>query len=668
MILFFDFETVSDADLGQVGSWNYSRHPSTAVTCAAFLIASSLDNVAHRSRWVPGQALPVPVLRHLEGQGLVVAHNASFERAILAHCVSVANWPKVHLDRWRDTAVSARAANLPGSLEGLTEAIALPIKKDMQGSAVMVRLSTPAAWAAATPDERQRVYAYNVQDVEATHHAFWRLPAMTVDEQAAAIADAEINERGVLVDLARSAKLARLAASRKRQIEGEAFEAAGGDIPKILGPHRLKAWLVSKGIKLPKKMKVVDNVKTFVETADREALNKLLADPGLAPDVRDVLEFRVEHGKTASLAKLNKLPYLVGDDGRLRNALRFCAAHTGRWASYGVQVHNLPRNKLKTKGFDFTPFVEEAAEAGNIEVLRLLFDSPLATMSNLLRTLFVAPPGKELIGADYAAIEARGVAWLAGQQDVLDVFASGADIYVRDAAGVGSDNRQLGKTLRLGLGYGMGALKFLGTAAKDGVVLKPKDAARMVKTWRENNEHIVDFWSSVQDAAHAAVNAPGTVHRVGLLAFQASSLCLSVRLPSGRIIRYWRPKLVKVTKAFEVIDDEGNIKRIEREVVELQFFAPDDETGAFVQQSTYGGKLAENFTQAVCRDLLAAATVRLRGTIYEVPLHVHDSIVAEVPAGAGDVDEFCEIMARAPAWAAGFPIKAEGYRSTRFKG
>lgn len=638
MPLFLDFETASDADLEAVSSWNYSRHPSTEVLCAAFDIADSPTSPVSRFQWFPGQELPELVLRFLQGNGGIVVHNASFEGAILANCRSVRSWPKVILDRFIDTSLMARAANLPGSLEGLGAALSLPIKKDMEGNALTKMLCTPAAWVAATREQKQRVFAYNVQDVEVMRLAFWRLPPMTVAEREAAIADAEINRRGVPVDLKRSAQLARLAEKRKRQIEEEAFEEAGADTVKVLGTARLKAWLTSQGVALPKKLKIDKETgnKSFVESIDKEGLKKLLADPGLDPTVRSVLLYRAEHGKVGALAKLKRIPDLISDDGRLRNALRFCAAHTGRWASYGVQVHNLAKNKLKTKTFDYTPHVEELVNTGNIEMMRLIYDAPLEVMMSLLRSLFVASPGRELIGADYAAIEARGIAWLAGQQDVLDVFASGEDIYVRDAAGVGSDNRQLGKTLRLGLGYGMGALKFILTAAKDGIVVARKDAARMVKLWRQNNEAIVDFWHDIERAAHDAVENMGTVYQVRNITMSATKACLSVKLPSGRVIRYWRPKVAVVKKTIETLTDEGEIKRIEREGPELQFFAPDEETGQFVKQSTYGGKLAENLTQAVCRDLLAAATVRLRGTLYETVLHVHDSIAAEVPAGAGD--------------------------------
>jgi len=668
LFLFFDFETISDADLKAVGAWNYSRHPSTRVTCAAFELASSKDDEPVRYRWLPGQALPVEVRAHLESGGRVVAHNASFERSILANCFDVSHWPQTELDNWIDTAVLARAANLPGDLEGLAKAIKLPVQKDMEGNAVMRAYRTPEAWSKTTPEQRQKVYDYNAADVTVMRLAFWRLPGTTIEEREAMVADAEIGQRGVLLDTRRATVLARAAKARKRWLEDEAFTAAGADVVKVLTPQRLKPWLVERGVKLPKKMVVKDDVKTFVETADKAALAKLLESTELADDVRRVLELRTEHGKTASLAKLDRVPKLVGDDGRLRHALRFCGAQTGRWASYGIQVHNLPKNKLKGKGHDFTAFVEHCIDTENIDLLSRVFDSPLEAMSSSLRGLFVAPAGYDLIGADYAAIEARGVAWLAGEQAVLDIFASGQDIYVADAAGVGSDNRQLGKTLRLGLGYGMGGLKFLLTAAKDGIVLARKDAARMVKQWRTNNPAIVAFWRDLEAAAHAAVKAPGEKHSAGPITFCSTGYCLGVRLPSGRVIYYWQPRIVEVTKTIEVIDDEGNIKRREFTGPELQYFAPDDETGEFLKQSTYGGKLAENVTQAVCRDLLAGFTVRARGTVYELVLHVHDSAAAQVREGQGSVEEFCELMAATPAWGTGFPIKAEGYRAKRFKG
>lgn len=295
--------------------------------------------------------------------------------------------------------------------------------------------------------------------------------------------------------------------------------------------------------------------------------------------------------------------------------------------------------------------------------------TPLEVMSWSLRSVLAAPPGKEIIGADFSAIEARCLAWLAGQQDVLDVLADPKrDIYVEDAKAIGSDSRQLGKVCRLALGYGMGPIKFADTAAGYGIKLPLKEARRVTLLWRKNNPSIVDLWETLEAACKDAIASPGRVLPVGsFVKVAASKECLMVRLPSGRTIRYWQPSTRLVNKKIQTVDEEGEIITLERESLELRFFTVGIDKVTMVPESTYGGKLVENITQAVARDLLAYALVALDDR-YPVVGHVHDSIVSEVPVGTGSVEEFCEIMATGPPWAPGLPLAASGYRSTRFKG
>jgi DNA polymerase len=298
---------------------------------------------------------------------------------------------------------------------------------------------------------------------------------------------------------------------------------------------------------------------------------------------------------------------------------------------------------------------------------------PLEAMSNTLRSTVCAAPGHELIGGDFAAIEARVLAWLAGQQDVLDVLADPKrDLYVEDAKAVGSDNRQLGKTMRLALGYGMGPIKFATTAAAAGIQLPLKEARRLTLLWRRANPAIADFndgiWYRLGQACFDAVKTPGVTHDVGpFLKVAATRTCLLVQLPSGRAIRYWRPAVRMVKKTVQTVNEEGEIVEVERESNELQFFVPSRNAVDMTVERTYGGKLTENITQAVARDLLADAITRL-DPLYPVVVHVHDSIASEVPEGTGSIEEFNRLMSEVPPWAPGLPVKCDVYRDRRFRG
>jgi DNA polymerase len=434
------------------------------------------------------------------------------------------------------------------------------------------------------------------------------------------------------------------------------------------------SWLKYRGVVLPKRTrKKKDGSYHKTETIDKLAVVELLRGE-LPEDVRLMLRNRAEASKAASLAKLNRVEPMVGTDGRLRFALNYCGAHTGRWTSEGLQLHNLPKNQLTAAA---SALVRDLVEAEDPQALELVEARPLEALSQMLRSVVVAPPGRELIGADFSAIEARVCAWLAGQDDVVMFFhefdaqrrAGGKpkDFYIFTAESIDSDERQLGKVAALALQYGMGDVTFAGTAAKWGVPLTLLRARQVKLSWRLVNRCIAQWWRDLEDAAFAAVLEPGSKHRAGRVSFRSTGKVLLMRLPSGRSIRYWQPSIVLKTRVFQLVDDEG--KQVQKSVTreELQFWKP--ARGAMVAETTYGGKLAENATQAVARELLAAGLVRLDGVApYELVIHVHDSAAAEVPEGEGDPADFADRLAAAPPWAAGCPVAAEGWRDRRFRG
>ena len=665
-ILGLDFETASLVDVTEVGSVAYAQHPSTRIRCAVFGYSVGGNDVADADVWFPGQPVPARAVQHLRAGGLVVAHNATFEASMLAHVADLRDVPPVKTEQWIDTAKIAAAYALPTKLEGLAKVIGAPVQKDMEGHALMRKLAD--ARYVPTQAELDRLAAYCRDDVLAMLHVYWRLPPLPAVEWTVLREDARINTRGVAIDLDLVHAMRDLADRRAEELSQEIFEATNAAVHKPTNVGALKEWIGEHGVPVPQVVRVVAKKRATKESLDAAAIDGLLQDPDLPTPVRTVLAARREHGKTTSLAKLDRVAVSLGADRRLRYALEYCGAHTGRWASRGIQLHNLPKlpKALKKRAEE----LRSAILRRDYDAVRAVHPDVLAALSYSLRSILVPAPGHDFIGADYSAIEARVIAWLAGQQDVLDVFARGEDIYVRDAAAVGSDNRQLGKTLRLGLGYGMGARRFLDTAQKDGVPLPPKDARRFVKLWREANPAIVQFWEDLQTGFADALLHRGKTFSAGLVSIVAGAQCLRIFLPSGRALHYWRPEIgAPVTKRIETIAEDGTTVVSEFTVQPLRFYRSGKDKNSMEVEDTYGGALAENVTQAVARDVLAhAVSVTLAGSPYTVVGHVHDSIVAEVPEGFGIVAEFEKLICNLPAWARGLPLKAEGYRAKWFHG
>lgn len=676
-LLAIDFETRSWRDIAD-GAPAYAEDPTTEVMCASFA-----DEAGTVESWVPGEELPAWVAAAFaDPEVALLAHNASFELSILASVLCPQHgWPDLPLDRWIDTMQLAQLHGLPASLENACEALKLPQQKDTEGGDLMLKFCRPrkVGGEMVMPEptffELERIKQYCEADVRATVALFQALGKVTPEERAVQLVDREINQRGVCVDLDLAERMSKLAALRADQLAADMRDATGDKVTLTNTPA-LKAWLTARGVELPtaKRKRVNGEVVETISLA-LSSVQQLLAraDVQADADVVQVLRARVAASKLTSLAKLDKLARMANRDGRLRCLLRYHGAHTGRWTSSGVQLHNLPKSKLKAS----MPALREillaydgrtkASGETALRALEAVGGDVLSVFSQMLRSLIVAAPGHEFIGADYSAIEARVLAWLANEGNVLDTFERREDIYVADAAAIGSTDRQLGKVCRLALGYGMGAVKFLDTAAGYGVTLDAKRAQEVVRLWREANTNTVDFWAALESAFLDALGSPGKVFSPRPdLHFCAGGGMVGVKLPSGRVLRYYQPRVMQTTRKVEVFGPGGARETKEVEMREIRFFRPGGR--GWQPDSTYGGKLAENVTQAIARDLLAAALVRLRSSMYTPVLHVHDSVVSEVAAKDGNVQEFCDLITALPPWASGLPMAAEGYRASYFKG
>lgn len=687
-VLGIDVESHSDQDIERCGAWVYAQHPTTDVWVVCFAWAHlTTGQISPVERWHPGQPVPAAVREWIAAGGPLLAHNFSFEASIFAHVLGPRHgWPVPELAQWQDTMALARSHCLPASLEGMAAVLASPIEKDGEGKRLMRRIATQHT---CTPADLERLSIYCDHDVLAMLHSRLRMSPLSPQQARLFELDKRINARGAPLDADYARVLRETADARAERLDSAVRALTDMSVHSATSTPALKRWVVAQGVALPMVRRVQGGSS---ESLDKDAVEKLLDDSHeLPPAVVSVLHHRQEHGKITSLAKASRVEEVTTPaDRRLRFALQFHAASTGRWSSTMLQLHNMAKDRLDDDASAFTAAVLDNRaldEWDRCDLLSVVGLQVLGSLSAKLRGVVAAPPGREFIGADFSAIEACGCAWLAGQEDKLEFlhtfFAERAafrrgerptkpqDLYEYAAESIGSTERQLGKVAELALQYGMGDFKFAVTAAKWGVPLELKKAARTKRAWRNTNKMIVKLWADYEAAAANCIRERSVV-QVGPVAFDgravgtgASSRML-VWLPSGRALSYWHPKVRRVTKKVRYVNSDDEIVTAEFEGDEIAFRTP---VGArMLEETTYGGKLTENVTQAICADLLGDALLRLDAAGYEIDLHVHDSILAEVDAGTRDVGEFCAIMAEVPPWAKGMPIAADGYRARRFKG
>ena len=624
--LHFDFETYCDLDLRKVGIHQYVEHGSFRLLVVAWKIAgrATVSAIPGRGFWLPADL--VQALRSPDVQGH--AFNAAFETAVLKKLsVFVANPLSCTMQR-------ALAYGLPGRLESAVDALGLASRKDMAGHRLMLKMTRPLK-PGATPwthaDERA-LMVYCEADVDAEAALSDVIPQLPSEEQALSHVDAAMNSGGELgVDASRVMALQVVAeAAEKADAARCTVLTAGAVTSPGTQTARLLAWLMSKGLSLP------DTTRATIEET-------LL---GVYPsDVFEVLQIRLRMAR-ASTRKLERMLAMSGHpDHALRGQFQFVGAgRTGRWSGRGVQVQNLPR---VPKGFSPELFFEMATACvsrGDMKVFDAITSAPvLDCVSWSLRSCLKATDnGKVLWSFDFSQIEARVLAWLADQRDVLAVFASGDDVYVWAAAQFGSTNRQLGKVLILALGFGMGAIKLRETSQKAyGVTMTAGQAERFKSAWRARNGKIVAFWYEMESAAKKAIVQRGSVFAVGGsgIAFTCTARTLQMRLPSGRVLYYHKPYIAM---------DTGSICYWGTEV-----------GSRWVLQRTWGGKLAENATQAAARDIMSEAMLRAWRRYQLVPcMTVHDELVyAALPAA--DTAFMEDLMLEAPPWAGGLPLAGE---------
>lgn len=668
--LHIDFETRSTVDLKTAGLDNYARHPTTDTWC----MAAAFDDGPVRI-WTPSS--PVDdffiggtVRGHVVAGEVVTGHNVAFELAIWNSIMTPRyGWPPLKPEQCRCTMAMAYAMALPGSLEKAAAAVGIAEQKDLAGGRLMMQMAKPRAQCercrgaggecpgcAGTgfiwwdePDKLQRLYEYCKQDVRVERELDKRLMQLSASEQKLWQLDYEINQRGIYVDRATVQRAVAIVQSEQDRLNVDIRKATGNAVGFCTEAARITKWVQSRGVP-------VDGIA-------KADIVDALEMPGLPEEVRVVLLLRQEAGRS-STAKLSSMTEAASADGRLRGMLQYHGAGTGRWAGRRVQLHNMPRPKLKQ--FEIEQAIEvlhryEPRDAA--EWLRVFYESPLEVISSSLRGMLCAAPGHELLAADFANIEGRGLAWLAGEQWKLDAFraydaGTGPDLYELAAAKIGT-TRQIGKVSELACGYGGGVGAFQTMGKNYGVKVPDEKAEEIKVAWREANPNIVRYWYALDAAVFRAVHEPGTTCSAGALgrevAFKVKGSFLWCKLPSGRVLCYPYPTIKKRETPWGEMKDQ------------IHYMTVDGTTNKWEETHTYGGKLSENVTQAICRDLLASAIIRCEEGGYPVVLHVHDELVTEVPAGNGVLESFERLCSKVPAWAAGLPVVAKGWKGRRYR-
>lgn len=657
MKLSIDFETRSLLDVTAVGVFRYVEHPSTSIWCLAWAFD---DDEVHV--WRPGDPAPRPVLDHIKGGGLICAWNAQFEKAV---------WPLLRFDvhprneQWVCSAALAARAGLPRRLGDAAKVLGIPQQKDAAGHRLMLKMTKPrkprpgedptGVYWHDNPADITRLGEYCRRDVEAERGVLAHLPAVGHPmERRLWLLDQTINERGVKVDLPLVRQALAVSNDAVAAINARLSEITDGAVPRITNLGRMKQHLGLNG------------------PLNKPALRELLrAD--LSPEVREILTLRQEGGKS-STAKLKTMLATTCHDDRIRGMLLYYGASTGRWSGRLVQPQNFPRGIEWGAGGN--PTLEEAVallRSGDWRLVESLLPEHLPLMdvlASVLRGCFIADDGCDLIAADFTAIEARVLAWLAGSEKLLHCYHTGGSAYL-DMSEVIYDRRvdkkkdpieyQVSKNTVLGCGYQMGWETFQRQLFdQTGIQLEDDLCQRAVTGYRQLYWEIPALWKALNRTVQVTVSGhitswvevPGAA---GGLAFAMDpSGWLKMRLPSGRSLWYPEPRM---SKCWAPWGDE----------VPCVTTAGSEQGRPWKRQALYGGLLTENAVQAIARDLMAEAMLRVEAAGYPVILTVHDEIVTEPPEGHGSVEDFCQLMSTVPDWAAGCPVAAEGWRGKRYR-
>lgn len=643
-----DIETYSSNDLTKCGVYKYVEAEDFAILLFGYCVDGG---EVHCVDLASGEELPADIKAALTDEAVIkTAYNATFERICIGAWLGVDG--RLDPAQWRCTMVRAARLGLPLSLAQCGEVLRLEDRKMAEGRALIRYFSVPnrqtrngvTTYIRHTPSDAPEKWEtfkrYNIRDVEveqAILRKVRRLEVPQFDEDLYTI-DQRINDRGVMVDRVLVDNAARFDEAYKEELLAEARELTGMDNPN--SPSQIKDYIAG--------------VTGFtVESLSKKNIDDYEVQFKYWPKVKKVLALRREMGKTSN-KKYSAIQKCVCKDSRVHGLLQFNgAARTGRWAGRLVQLQNLPQNHLAS--------LDEArylVKQGDLDEFELNYGNVTQVLSELIRTAFIAKPGCTFHVCDFSAIEARVIAWIAGETWVLDAFRAGHDIYCETASrmfgvpvekhGVNAGLRQKGKVAVLGLGYGGGAAALEAMGGKK-MGLTEAEENEIVAKWRESNKNIVKLWRTVEQAAISAIKTGRSITIQAGIVISYRWGMLLITLPSGRTICYPRA---------EVGIESNSSWNSEKEIIEYE--GVNQTTKKWGKVRTYGGKLTENIVQATARDILGMVILRAEAKGLHVVFHIHDEIIVEAEPGQ-TLDEVAAIFSEPIAWCRDLPLRGAGY-------
>lgn len=675
--LLIDFETRSRCDLKKCGQHMYARHASTEIICIGWKIMG--EKTAHV---IPMEAVysddPVflrQILKFVEAVNradYLVAHNVGFEYAIWHHCLLTRTnlgkmLPEIPHNKWICTLAMSSVLALPRGLDAAGQAIGLDHKKDIEGRKLLLKMCKPTPpkdnigawieWRESQP-ELERLYEYCKQDLwteEALYNFLIKYQPFTKKEYQAWVDTEKINNRGFKIDI----ELVDAVLEKINRFEVAAHERLRYHTSGLVNtPKQVKAlreFLSGEGIELPDlQKKTVDDKLNEIESNNLE----------VSEDALTVLKIRQALGKS-STSKYIAFKNRMDDDHRVRNNLVYHGASTGRDSGQGVQPQNFPRGTVKIGERAVYSLIKDS-----IDEIELCYGPLMDVCSSALRSVIIPTTGYTLFCADFASIEARMLLWLAGDAAGLEEYERGLDTYITMAGTIYKEDwrkieeeykregfslkRHLGKFAILGLGYQMGAQKFIDTCKSQGIHVEDALAIRAHAAFREKYPLIPKLWKNYERAAILAVESKKKI-LINRVTWYLDRDFLFAELPSGRRLAYFRPEIRIEETPFGLPGKK------------LYIYTTDSMTKKWAQRAVYGGLLAENITQAVSRDCMIEATTRCEDAGYSCLIRVHDENLTEIKDGVGGIEEFKKLMSIRPQWGQDIPLKVSAWSGKRYR-
>ena len=667
--LFIDFETYSETDIKSAGNYKYCEDPKFEILLCGYMFDTDTDVSILDLTKTDGRKtfddLFYAVTTDLDIT--VVAHNANFERI----CLREYGYD-IDPMRFFCTANMSLYCGMPPSLDAVSKILDLQDKKLGTGKNLIRYFSVPCKPTKSNgmrtrnlpqhdPEGWEDFKEYLKYDVLSEKEIFNKLSRFDfpLSEQRIYAADQRINDYGIMADLQLATSAQNMDEQYKERLATIAHDKYGIDSLKSM--QQLKGFIYDRtGVIVASLNKSnIDDVISEIQASETATDEDKRA-------VMDVIDLRKEVGKTSN-AKYTAILASAGRGNRIRGLFRYYGANrTGRWAGRLVQLQNLPQNHIEE--------LDEArrlAKMNDLDLMELIYDKPTHILSQLIRTAFIAPEGYTFSVADFSAIEARVIAWVANEKWRLDLFKDPkADIYCASASkmfGVpvhkGDELRQRGKVAELALGYGGGVNALTTMDTKK--ALKDEEKPEILSKWRETNKKVVSLWKSLENAAKKCISTRTeqvfVIDSLASITFRYESGAMTIELPSGRKLFYPSARLGSRT----IQGANGDF-----DVQDISYFGQDQTTGKWVKLHTYGGKITENVVQAISRDLLANAIFKVFDLGYNIVLHVHDEIAAEIPRDGNEekvLQQMIDAMCTAPNWAANIPLRAAGYITEYYK-